>query len=120
MARINSRAKGKRGENEAAKALSEATGWQYARVYGQARQGDDAPDIDAPGSPYFVEVKLGKSHRIERALEQAVAGSEAELARVEPIKCLRMAMKPRVPLVLSREDRGELLITMRLSDWAAM
>ena len=100
---MNSRSKGVRGELEAAKVLSKATGLQFRRVYGQSRQGDDAPDIDAPGSPWFIEVKLGKSHRIERAMGQAMAGALAE-------------GKGRIPMVVSREDRSPWLMTTALPE----
>jgi len=109
---VNSRAKGARGELEAAKVLGEKLGLELKRVYGQSRQGDDAPDIDGPGLGMFCEVKLGKSHRIENAMRQAIAGAEAEWKRSGRDR----GMAKRRPMVVSREDRGEWLVTVRLAD----
>ena len=111
MSAMNSRSKGVRGELEAAKVLGQLTGYKFVRVYGQSRMGDDAPDIDAPGSPWFVEVKLGKSHRIERALEQARAGALAESKRT--------GKAPRIAMVMARMDRGPWLVTQDVYGWAS-
>ena len=51
-----------------------------------------------------VEVKRGKRIRIENAMRQAVAAC-------------RSVVNDRPPMVLSREDRGVWLVTVRLEDW---
>ena len=101
-----SRAKGGRGEREAAAALGEVLGRPFRRAVGQSRSGADAPDIEPDGwsvgvggsSTPWVEVKRGRA-TITAAMRQAVAACGA-----------------RLPVVLTRQDRGEWLVTVRLAE----
>jgi hypothetical protein len=101
-----SRAKGGRGEREAAAALGDVLGRPFRRAVGQSRSGADAPDVEpdgwavgsGPSSTPWVEVKRGRS-TITAAMRQAVA-----------------ACGSRLPVVLTRPDRGEWLLTVRLAD----
>jgi len=100
-----SRAKGGRGEREAAAALGDVLGRPWRRAVGQSRSGADAPDVEPDGwsvggasSTPWVEVKRGRS-TITAAMRQAVAACGA-----------------RLPVVVTRQDRGEWLVTVRLAD----
>lgn len=99
------RSKGSRGELEAAARLTELLGRPFRRAVGQSRSGGDAPDVEPDGwqvggesSAAWVEVKRG-SATITAAMRQAVAACGSQL-----------------PIVLTREDRGEWLLTVRMSD----
>lgn len=74
-----SREKGKRGERMAAKALS-ALYPGMERQYNQSRRGSDAPDIDAPGCPWWVEVKFCENSNqpafIRKAFKQATTAAK--------------------------------------------
>lgn len=101
-----SRAKGARGEREAAVALGDVLGRPWRRAVGQSRRGADAPDVEPDGwsvgvgaaATPWVEVKRGRS-TITAAMAQAVAACGA-----------------RLPVVLTRQDRGEWLVTVRLAE----
>jgi hypothetical protein len=100
-----SRAKGGRGEREAAAALGDVLGRPFRRAVGQSRSGADAPDVEpdgwsvgGPSGAPWVEVKRGRS-TITAAVRQAVA-----------------ACGSRLPVVLTRQDHGEWLVTVRLAD----
>lgn len=99
------RAKGGRGEREAAAALTEFLGRPFRRAVGQSRRGGDAPDVEPDGWHHaatrggaWIEVKRGRA-TITAAMRQAMA-----------------ACGVRLPVVLTREDRGEWLLTVRLAD----
>ena len=80
--------------------LSAAFGRKIERNIGQARDG--GCDIDC--GPYAVEVKRRKTlGTIYGWLQQCIAAAGA-----------------RVPVVIAREDQGEWLVVMRLSDWTAL
>lgn len=93
-----SRRKGRAGELEAAE--------QLRVVYPDALNGPsqyrgakkDGADVN--GTPFWVEVKRGKAPPIGPAMAQAKRDTDG-----------------RPPLVLSRKDRDEWLVTMRLEDW---
>lgn len=78
MSGKRSRDKGKRGELEAAALLSKATGVEVKRVFGQARQGDEAPDIDGPGLAYCVEVKNQRTVKLGLWWEQTLAVADVD------------------------------------------
>ena len=97
-----SRSKGKRGEQEVAVMLRDAFPWLDPHRGAQTRKGDDACDVE--GTPWFVEVKRRKARcNIPEAMEQATRDSDG-----------------RPPVVFSRRDRGEWLVTMRWEDWKEM
>ena len=92
---MSNRERGARGERELCSLLSDALGFSVSRRLGQAR--DSGHDIDLPG--FAIEVK--KRRRIAllyEAMSQAESGS-------------------RTPVVASRADGKDWLVTMRLSDW---
>lgn len=64
------RRKGAVGERDACEALRPALG-PLRRVIGQARQGDEAPDIDGIACPFKIEVKNQKTLAIPAWWRQA-------------------------------------------------
>lgn len=95
------RAKGAAYEREIADALRPI--WPYARrnlsqTRSAAREGGDVIGV----APYHVECKRGAA-TIQSAMRQAARDCGAA-----------------VPVVISRQDRGESLVTMRLNDWKAL
>jgi|AACY02.2.fsa_nt_gi hypothetical protein len=97
------RAKGARGEREAAHALTAATCRPWRRAVGQHRHGADVPDVEPDGwtSDVWIEVKRGKRPRIYAALQQA---SDAACHH------------GMVPVALTRADGGPWLVTFQLED----
>lgn len=103
------RSKGGRGEREAAAALAEVLSRPFRRAVGQSRRGADAPDVEPDGwelgggqTAAWIEVKRG-SATITAAMRQAA-----------------IACGARLPVVLTRQDRGEWLVTVRLADIARL
>jgi hypothetical protein len=99
------RDKGKRGERELATMLRDLfpelaegirRGWQTRHG------GKDEADIE--GLPFHPEVAVGISPPIRAKMAQAVRDSNGG----------------RTPIVFTRRDRDEWLVTMRFSDWAKM
>lgn len=64
------RNKGKVGERQACLALEPAFG-PMKRVIGQARQGNEAPDIDGPDCPFKLEVKFQRVLKVPAWWRQA-------------------------------------------------
>lgn len=96
-----SRNKGARGEREAAEVLREVyPGADRAPM--QAR-GAKRDGCEVVGTPWHVEVKIGARPPVLAAMRQAIRDSKG--AR---------------PLVLTRQDRGEWLATLRWEDLAAL
>jgi len=98
---INSKSKGRRGEQELAKRLRE---YGYEARRGQQYSGASG-DPDVIGLPgIHIECK-----RVERLnLEDAMAQSK------------RDARQGEVPTVMHRKNNCEWLVTMRLEDWIEM
>ncbi len=95
-----SRDKGKRGEREVCALLRDL--YPDARRGFQSRQGDDEADVEC--TPFWVEVKRVKAQETPRkAMAQAVAATDG-----------------RVPVVFSRRDNSDWLVTMRASDWVKL
>lgn len=94
-----SRTKGARGEREVVTLLREA--WAgIKRGLTQTRGGSDVADVE--GSPYWIEVKIGKKPNINAAVEQAKSATDG-----------------RPVAVFTRRDGEEWLVTMRAVDWVA-
>lgn len=94
-----SRDKGKRGEREVAILLREAFPWLDPHRGMQSRSGSDAADVE--GTPWFCEVKRVKARAdIKGAMAQAIEATDG-----------------RPPVVFSRVNGGEWLVTMRAEDW---
>jgi len=98
----NSRAKGKRGELEAALLLTQLG--LSARRSAQYCGADGDADLRCNANLH-VEVKLQEQMHPYKWLEQAIADS--------------MKTK-RLPLVLCRRTRSPWLVIMRASDWVAI
>jgi hypothetical protein len=97
--RINSRSKGKRGELEAKDALGELgiMARRRQQFCGEPGHGD----IVVEGWPELaVECKLGSSHDVYKAMEQAQAA------------CLANGLG----VVVHRKDRGRWMLTLNLVD----
>lgn len=107
---VNSINKGKRGEREVANLLAQIYP-DALRGY-QFRGGHESSDI--VGTPWHVEVKVGKRPNILAAMEQAIEDSGIELG---PWSAHGGTVEPLPPLVWTRKDRGEWLVTMRAKDW---
>jgi len=96
--RTNSRQKGKRGEREAAKALSEVLGVSARR--GQQFKGTpDSPDVQLDVDGIFVEVKYSERVNLYDALERAEQDAGT-----------------KVPVVLWRRNRKPWLFVCYLED----
>jgi Holliday junction resolvase len=96
--RTNSRQKGKRGEREAAKVLSEVLGVPARR--GQQFKGTpDSPDVEIDLDGIFVEVKYAERVNLYEALERAEQQAGA-----------------KVPIVLWRRNRKPWLFVCYLED----
>lgn len=91
-----SRTKGRVFERLVAKLLRAV--WPEAKRGFQSRSGREAPDVD--GTDLWIETKHGARVNIRAAMRQALAATDG-----------------RPVVVVSREDRGEVLVTMRFEDW---
>lgn len=101
-----SRDKGKRGEREARDVMAWLTGRPWRRGVGQTRRGSDVPDIEPESGDgsLWVEVKVSKRWpAIGKAMEQA-----------------REACGGKVPMVLSKKDYGEWLVTIAAKDLSVL
>ena len=92
--------KGKQGEGEVVRLLSQV--WPEAHRSGhlQRNSGLKVPDVD--GTPYWVEVKRGKRVNVRLAMAQAELDAEGDA---------------RPPVVIYREDgRREWMVAMALDE----
>lgn len=94
---IATRKKGVTYERSVAHRLAEV--WPEAKrglqFYGH---GAGVPDVD--GTPFFVECKHRQRVYVAKAMERAVGDSDG-----------------RPPVVIWKENHGEELVTMKLTDW---
>lgn len=58
------------------------------------------------GTPFYVECKVGKRPDIRAALRQAIHKRDGEQAHP--------------PMVVSKQDRGDTLVTLRLDDFLSL
>ena len=100
MARLNSRAKGARGELEFAQYLTEA-GWTSRRGQ-QFSGGKDSPDVISQ-LPYHIEVKRVEKGNLYDWLDQA-----------------RRDADQKVPIVAHRRSRKQWVVVMQLDDFLKM
>lgn len=103
------RNKGFAFERKIAKLLTEATDVEYKRGLGQTRAGaSENPDVysEHDGRWHF-ECKRHIRTNIKAAMRQAV----------EDIK---EASAERVPVVVTKDDYGPILVTMNWDDWIEM
>lgn len=94
---MNSCKKGKRGEREAAKVLTELLGYECRR--GQQHSGVEGRDVVGPEGLH-VEVKRNERLNVEAALRQAE----------------RDAQRDDVPIVMHRRNGDDWKITLRAKD----
>lgn len=92
------RRKGACGELEAAAELRDL--WPTAKRAAMQARGAASDGCDVEGTPFHIEVKRGKAPPIGPAMAQAKRDTNG-----------------RVPLVMTRKDHDEWLVTMRLEDW---
>ena len=95
-----SRRKGAHFERELVHVFAEVFGTERVRRGLQYRDGAECPDVIAPG--LWVEAKVGKLTNPRAAIRQAVDAS---------------AGKGLLPVAVSKDDRTEPLVTMRLDDF---
>lgn len=91
-----SREKGRVFERLVAKLLRAV--WPDAKRGFQSRSGKDGCDVEH--TPYWLELKCGQRVNVRAAMRQALAATDG-----------------RPVVVVSREDRGEILVTMKFEDW---
>lgn len=100
------RIKGHNFEREIAKMLSEATGSEFERGLGQARHGgSENSDVRSDEFPEFhFECKRHKKCNIKEAVRQAK-------------KDIEDSKESRIPIIVTKDDREEILVTMTMTDW---
>jgi Holliday junction resolvase len=98
------RIKGANFEREIAKLLTLETGVEFKRGLGQTRKGgEEVSDVQSDKFPqYHFELKRQQRCNIKRAMEQAMEDTKES---------------GKIPIVVSKEDQGELLVTMRMENW---
>jgi len=95
-----SRDKGRRFEQQIARELRERLGIDVKRGQ-QGRSGSDGADIEAEGLPYWFELKVAaRAPNILGAMRQAVEATDG-----------------RTPVVISKRDREDPLVTMQWEAW---
>lgn len=95
----NSRTKGHAFERYIASALRHI--WTEAKRGLTQSRGAEQPDVE--GTPYWIECKHGKRPNIYAAMEQALRDTDG-----------------RPPLVVSRKNYSDVLVTMRFKDWEGL
>lgn len=96
---MGKRSRDKGAAFERAIAITLRSVWDAAkRGIGQARAGGEVADVE--GTPYWIECKHRRRVSVQGAFVQATEATDG-----------------RPPVVISRENRGPLLVTMGLSDW---
>lgn len=97
------REKGKRFEREVAKMVREALGEPARR----GEQAGGAYSSDVVMRNFWVECKVGARPGIHRAIEQACSDAKA-------------AGSSKTPIVISKRDREDVLVTMKFSAFATL
>jgi len=98
--KINSRAKGQKGELELSHYLNEK-GYS-ARRGQQFSGGADSPDVICPSLPFHIECKRVERLKLYEALKQAMRDSEGG---------------DKVPTVWHRKNREEWVVILRADDF---
>lgn len=101
---MNSKAKGKRGELELAKTLSDL-GYKCRRGQQYCGSNGDADVVGLKG--IHIEAKRNERLNIYDAIYQAVRDSKVD----------QLPFPPELPAVMHRKNNHEWLVTMRLTDW---
>ena len=98
------RTKGAAFERELAKYFTENTKLTAKRGIGQTRSGgSEVSDVDMP--IIHVEAKRHKRCNIKAALRQAIDDAN---------------INGKIPVAITRDDRADILVTMKLDDWIDM
>lgn len=108
---INSRRKGKVGENEIAKILREQYGFENARRSQQYSGAAGDADVVGAFEGFHMEVKRNEHLNLYEAYEQSVRDSKAESER---------RGRDIVPTVFHRKNNKPWLVTMGLEDFIKM
>lgn len=102
------RVKGAAFERKLAKLLTEATKYEFKRGLGQARRGggeiSDVYSDDVPG--IHIEAKRQVKCNIKAAMRQALNDIEK-------------SGNEKIPIVITKDDREEILVTMNFDDWVS-
>lgn len=104
MGKINSKAKGAKGERELSRLLKEY-GYDTRRGVQYCGANGDADVIGLPG--IHIEAKRVERLNIYEAMEQAINDSGAN----------KMPFDYDLPTVFHRKNNHSWLVTMRLEDW---
>ena len=84
-----------------AKYIREKTDLNAKRGYQARGGGKEVADVDLDGFPLHIECKRGKKCNIKGAMEQAISEADEE----------------NMAIVISKDDRKPILVTMLLDDW---
>ena len=103
------RLKGHNFERSIANLLTEKLEVDFARGLGQTRSGGaETADVVSTSIPRLhIECKKGKKTNIKGALAQAHED-------------IRASKEDRVPVVITQDDRQDILVTMRMQDWIVL
>lgn len=97
----SARVKGASFERDLAKYFTENTKLDAKRGIGQTRSGGaEVSDVDVP--IIHIEAKRQKRCRIKSAMAQAIEDAN---------------INGKIPVAITRDDRADILCTMRLDDW---
>lgn len=97
------RLKGANFERLIANQLAELTGLDFKRGLGQTRNGgEEHSDVYCEGIPLHIECKHQHKTNIKAAMKQATEDSQKS---------------GHIPVVISRDTGGEILVTMKMKDW---
>lgn len=97
----SARVKGATFERDLAKYFTDKTKLEAKRGLGQTRFGGaEVSDVDIPH--FHIEAKRQKRCRIKAAMQQAVDDSN---------------VNGKIPVAITKDDRADILCTMRLDDW---
>jgi len=98
------RLKGSNFERSLAKLLTEKTNKEFKRGLGQTRLGgEEVSDVYSDELPLIhIEAKCQKRCNIKAAIQQATDDTRET---------------GKIPVVITKDDRSEILVTMKINDW---
>lgn len=102
-----SRVKGSRFERELANLFTEKLGVEFKRGLGQTRSGGkEVSDIYSESAEWLhIEAKRQKRCNIKAAMQQAILDTKES---------------KKTPVVITKDDHSEILVTMRLEDFLCL
>lgn len=95
------RAKGRAFEQKVSELFRQAGFADAKRGLSQCRSARETADVE--GTPWWVECKRGRRVNYQQAMEQAKSATDG-----------------RVPIVVGKDDRGDVLVAMRWKDWSCL